>query len=979
MADDDNITQHALVSSWFLGPRAENFQVLHDLFGTVLNHQAQARKTLYAGDPEFITEGMKELEDYQNSIKTLTSDVDKLSLELAAKSVPFWSPRYNAHMNMDVALSSIVGYMTAMMYNPNNVATEASPHTTKLEREVGQELARMLGYGTDSWGHITCDGSVANLEAIWAIRNLKFYPFSLKRAIEEGSLNFLAGEFEVKTSTGDAKLFTELSTWELLNLKPSTILEIPSTLAEQYSISSTFLQAALKPYLIQTTGKSVIEQKYGFEPGKFLISATKHYSWPKGGAISGIGSINFIDVDVDEEARMDTNDLRKRLKECVDAKIPIYGVVAIIGSTEHGACDPVAEIVKIRDEFERDEGVSFAIHCDAAWGGYFAATLRERGDQDGFLPYVPAMPLQPYTMKQLRNLHHAESITIDPHKSGYINYPAGGLCYRDQRMRYLVTWTSPIVFHQGDALESMGVYGVEGSKPGAAATAAWLTHKTIGLHNDGYGRLLGEAVFSCTKLYCYWATMAPSPESESGADETQGEPDPEHESLKKSLVVVPLIRLPAEKAGESPEAIEAQKELIRNKILNRTNEELFEDKKTWKLLCELAGDLMINAFACNFKIGDDINQDVGEANYLNQWIFSQLSVSSDKDVAAARPLFLTSSVFGEEAYGRCLRTFKTRLGLDDGINLARGDLRFLVNVTMSPWPTSPDFMKTIVKDFKAVALEGIKRCIKRNKLSPDVHGFVIQGVDEIYLTHIPMFNMANHRWQLVITGDLPPDVVEYYKKLRSENPGVVYTLANMEKETLENLLKPGSSTKWRLDVGIPPPGAPPLKDNIELSNIRVIVKESMSYAALETTYPDRMPFYLYGNKNEVHLDHLLKASPNAQISHERVTLDLESSLSDEQLRKGVVAVLDDVFENSIQPLPLDNDTNRVLLESAGLSLTKGAVHSMSVYETYEQYKNGSAPITTGKVTIGETTFANWPAVNMDPADEEKEEEHKHKH
>lgn len=85
-------------------------------------------------------------------------------------------------------------------------------------------------------------------------------------------------------------------------------------------------------------------------------------------------------------------------------------------------------------------------------------------------------------------------------RSGYINYPAGGLCYRDQRMRYLVTWTSPIVFHQGDALESMGVYGVEGSKPGAAATAAWLTHKTIGLHNDGYGRLLGEAVFSCTKV-----------------------------------------------------------------------------------------------------------------------------------------------------------------------------------------------------------------------------------------------------------------------------------------------------------------------------------------------------------------------------------------------------------------------------------------------------------------------------------------------
>lgn len=36
-----------------------------------------------------------------------------------------------------------------------------------------------------------------------------------------------------------------------------------------------------------------------------------------------------------------------------------------------------------------------------------------------------------------------------------------GLLYRDQRMRYLVTWTSPIVYRPGE-LESIGVYGIEG-------------------------------------------------------------------------------------------------------------------------------------------------------------------------------------------------------------------------------------------------------------------------------------------------------------------------------------------------------------------------------------------------------------------------------------------------------------------------------------------------------------------------------------
>lgn len=46
-----------------------------------------------------------------------------------------------------------------MMYNPNNVATEASPLTTKKEVEVGIDLCRMLGYGYGKvipWGHITC-------------------------------------------------------------------------------------------------------------------------------------------------------------------------------------------------------------------------------------------------------------------------------------------------------------------------------------------------------------------------------------------------------------------------------------------------------------------------------------------------------------------------------------------------------------------------------------------------------------------------------------------------------------------------------------------------------------------------------------------------------------------------------------------------------------------------------------------------------
>ena len=33
-----------------------------------------------------------------------------------------------------------------------------------------------------AWGHITCDGSIANMEGLWMARNLKFFPPALSAA-----------------------------------------------------------------------------------------------------------------------------------------------------------------------------------------------------------------------------------------------------------------------------------------------------------------------------------------------------------------------------------------------------------------------------------------------------------------------------------------------------------------------------------------------------------------------------------------------------------------------------------------------------------------------------------------------------------------------------------------------------------------------------------------------------------------------------
>ena len=135
-------------------------------------------------------------------------------------------------------------------------------------------------------------------------------------------------------------------------------------------------------------------------------------------AIAGIGSSRIIDVPVDLQARMDSVKLRKMLEAAIANRQAIYAVVAIIGSTEQGAVDPLTDILALRTEFE-SLGLSFVIHCDGAWGGYFASMIREPGPESvpkGQSSYVPTRALSEYTERQLDAYKYADSITIDPHK-----------------------------------------------------------------------------------------------------------------------------------------------------------------------------------------------------------------------------------------------------------------------------------------------------------------------------------------------------------------------------------------------------------------------------------------------------------------------------------------------------------------------------------------------------------------------------------
>jgi glutamate/tyrosine decarboxylase-like PLP-dependent enzyme len=111
-------------------------------------------------------------------------------------------------------------------------------------------------------------------------------------------------------------------------------------------------------------------------------------------------------------------------------------------------------------------------------------------------------------LRAVAALKHADSVTIDPHKLGFVPYPAGAFLLRDRRGRNLVSLDPPYL-DPGDAPVGEGFLGrwiLEGSKPGAAAAATWLSHRVIPLDVSGHGFLVHRTAAGARRLHAALTT-----------------------------------------------------------------------------------------------------------------------------------------------------------------------------------------------------------------------------------------------------------------------------------------------------------------------------------------------------------------------------------------------------------------------------------------------------------------------------------------
>jgi len=483
----------------FLGPYGENDALLEKLVVEFLRDHVYWRRNFHPEDPPAIPTRAAQQPEFQAFEARLRRELHLLSAALK-RSVPFHSPRYIGHMVSDLLIPGLAAQMLTLPYNPNNVSEDAAPVTVDMELQAGLQLARMLGYPDDparddcALGHLTSGGTVANYQALRLALALKAFPVALRAIAPPG-------------------LTVPDDDWQAFNLTPAQSITL---LAGWQRWLQTLPAAARGPWRERLEARRL--ERLGLHrffldhpqlrPPIVLAPRTAHYSWSKGMKLLGLGRDQLVQV-AECGMRLDPDDLERRLAGARAERQPVLMAVAVLGTTEFGTIDPVDAVVDARDRHAA-AGFGFAVHVDAAWGGYLASLLR---NPDGSLRSAEEVREGGHAFPSdavhaaIAALGRSDSITIDPHKLGYLPYGAGAFVCRDHRAVSLLAEDADYVFAGADSEQylsryrRLGRFILEGSKSGASAAAVYVTHRVMPLDHAHFGRLQRQSLLAADAFH----------------------------------------------------------------------------------------------------------------------------------------------------------------------------------------------------------------------------------------------------------------------------------------------------------------------------------------------------------------------------------------------------------------------------------------------------------------------------------------------
>jgi len=462
-------------STLFIGPKGEQGRVFSSLWDHLFSVTMQRRSQRFANDSEWHPLATTAHDSDQ---ATVLSALEEL-LGLLREEIPTFSPRYLGHMVSDVSIPALLGHMAMLFENANLASREAAVVGSALETEAINLLANMVGLDPKpARGHFTSGGTLANFEAVWRAR------YRLDHWLALGIWLKVNGH-------SNAPLFDWAHCgWSVYHeqMKCHDLSE-PDLLPY-----SSVVMGALA---MSRFAREHFEEEWP-EP-VLLVPGNKHYSWPKAANIFGLGREAVWSCDLDEKGRLSPDALKAQIGRAeVDGR-PIMMVVSVAGTTELGMIDPVDKVADLLDELCEHRGLHIWHHIDAAYGGYFCSVLK--GD---------ASSLSAASEAALRAFPRASSLTLDPHKLGFVPYACGAFLVPDANAYLVSNIHAPYLEEIADAKFPSWSTTLEGSRAATGPSAVWLSAKIMPLDSHGHGWFLNKSLSITHMLYDVISRVSPN-------------------------------------------------------------------------------------------------------------------------------------------------------------------------------------------------------------------------------------------------------------------------------------------------------------------------------------------------------------------------------------------------------------------------------------------------------------------------------------
>lgn len=449
----------------FLGPQGENSPWLVAACGRIFRHWLDWRTSRFPQDGQAVSEGDRLAPQFKSRQALMSKKLGALLKKLEKES-PRFTPRYLGHMTSEISIPAIAGHLAVLLHNPNQTSREVSRAGSEIEKEAIRDLLEMLGMDPRlGRGHFTSGGTLANVEGVW------HFVHRLDRTL---ALELLLRREMPELAPANTGLLCR--SWDWFDPLAGKIPDIHRKL-ETYSL------LRLGPHAFARLYKKITGISY--DPPLILAPASRHYSWPKAAALLGFGTDSLRKISLDDSGRMSVSALAEAFEaaECEGRTVGM--VITVAGSTELGAVDPVEKVQDMLDRHHTETGNDIWHHVDAAYGGYFSCLLREAKTTSPLLPQA--------TERSLLAISQVNSVTLDPHKLGFVPYSCGAFLAKDPAHYRTAQFGAPYLLNDNGG---SWMHTIEGSRAGTGAAATWMSNQTIGLNADGYGRILERGLMA---------------------------------------------------------------------------------------------------------------------------------------------------------------------------------------------------------------------------------------------------------------------------------------------------------------------------------------------------------------------------------------------------------------------------------------------------------------------------------------------------